>query len=270
MVPAHAGVVPGGRGPAGCRGGGPRARGGGPSVSRSFQVHLLWSPRTRGWSQGVRADLPEGRVVPAHAGVVPWSRAVKASWRRGPRARGGGPQISSEQADPFWWSPRRRGCSEPRRPVRRVRSVVPARAGVPWWRSPAGCGGRRLVLHDLRAHPQPVLGLVIAGRLFESVQLSGGQGIRAGDKGRAIQQAGATGIMPGPDREKCIATGRSPKHPAVLSGQRRTWLPSRKMIAAPSADAAGTKMSPASVRPTGNPLSRSSFRVAARSRMATA
>ncbi len=71
VVPAHAGVVPGGCGARARLAGGPRARGGGPHSAIPIRTRELWSPRTRGWSPGCPHGWPPAQVVPAHAGVVP-------------------------------------------------------------------------------------------------------------------------------------------------------------------------------------------------------
>ncbi len=89
MVPAHAGVVPVVPACHPVPAGGPRARGGGPSVVKPLINKISWSPRTRGWSWAlIEADFQQ-TVVPAHAGVVPLREAgvnVLLGWS--PRTRG--------------------------------------------------------------------------------------------------------------------------------------------------------------------------------------
>ncbi len=111
VVPAHAGVVPGRPSWRRWCGGGPRARGGGPSSEPSRARRSWWSPRTRGWSlprQGV--NLVRG-VVPAHAGVVLCPPSLSSGPVRGPRARGGGPAAAFVKSSHPRWSPRTRGWS---------------------------------------------------------------------------------------------------------------------------------------------------------------
>ncbi len=147
----------------------PRTRGG-PSRLPGEWVGRLWSPRTRGWSHDpagrqvaaiggprargvVPAATPGGRrwrrgpahagwshrsdpgnlarlVVPAHAGVVLVRRRRTASFRRGPRARGGGPVVGEEGHGGGGWSPRTRGWSQGQAARTPPRVVVPAHAGV--------------------------------------------------------------------------------------------------------------------------------------------
>ena len=91
VVPAHAGVVPAGRLPPTGSRSRPRARGGRPFCGFLRPFLTPSSPRTRGSSWLLLAPGRSGAVVPAHAGVVPWTRAVRRRPSRRPRARGGGP-----------------------------------------------------------------------------------------------------------------------------------------------------------------------------------
>ena len=92
VLPAHAGMVPGGGGefPAVFRA--PRARGDGPSKNSRRRNRAVCSPRTRGWSRlPPRSGFPSA-VLPAHAGMVPRLRRSPNRPRRAPRARGDGPR----------------------------------------------------------------------------------------------------------------------------------------------------------------------------------
>ncbi len=71
MVPAHAGMVPYRAVANGGEAGGPRARGDGPWRYAAPILGLMWSPRTRGWSLGLRQPAMLRPVVPAHAGMAP-------------------------------------------------------------------------------------------------------------------------------------------------------------------------------------------------------
>ncbi len=130
VVPAHAGVVPSSPSPSPTTPCGPRARGGGPARFCSPDGWLMWSPRTRGWSHETILRRPAGAVVPAHAGVVPVARHAHSDPRRGPRARGGGPQDHDRVRVRRRWSPRTRGWSPARRTRPAPPGVVPAHAGV--------------------------------------------------------------------------------------------------------------------------------------------
>ncbi len=143
VVPAHAGVVPGGcRRRTGQRSG-PRARGGGPNRWISSLVAGEWSPRTRGWSRRACVADAELRVVPAHAGVVPLDGDAGHPLRGGPRARGGGPCPGCCTSSHTGWSPRTRGWSRGRIAGPLTPVVVPAHAGVVPPRPDRGLGAHR-------------------------------------------------------------------------------------------------------------------------------
>ena len=111
VLPAHAGMVPcalRGRSPAA---GAPRARGDGPPRSATACRLAACSPRTRGWSLGVADPRLAGGVLPAHAGMVPTSRAAARGRGCAPRARGDGPLIEDITFDGDECSPRTRGWS---------------------------------------------------------------------------------------------------------------------------------------------------------------
>ncbi len=117
LVPARAGLVPGGQRQRGTGRAGPRACGVGPQESDPSRVPAIWSPRVRGWSR-----------VPAHQD----RRRVAGG---GPRACGVGPRINSGDDVQKLWSPRVRGWSPEASWPGSDRAVVPARAGLvprPW------------------------------------------------------------------------------------------------------------------------------------------
>ncbi len=109
VVPARAGVVPAETGCTPRCPGGPRACGGGPTLRLPRMGSLMWSPRVRGWSQRSARICGRAPVVPARAGVVPRFSWRRRSWRRGPRACGGGPGNSLRVSGGLLWSPRVRG-----------------------------------------------------------------------------------------------------------------------------------------------------------------
>ena len=130
MLPAHAGMVRRGNGREGHSSCAPRARGDGPSASRSPNGPKTCSPRTRGWS--LRRDLAgSGRLVlPAHAGMVPCGTGNGARARSAPRARGDGPPRQDEGHTVSECSPRTRGWSPVGPETVQGREVLPAHAGM--------------------------------------------------------------------------------------------------------------------------------------------
>ena len=130
LLPAHAGMVlmqeiersPGH--PA------PRARGDGPTPRIAATTRYACSPHTRGWS-GHRNHHPVDRtVLPAHAGMVPRTKARTSRLTRAPCARGDGPDAFNETRDRILCSPRTRGWSGDA-PRDRLRvGVLPAHAGM--------------------------------------------------------------------------------------------------------------------------------------------
>ena len=88
LIPAHAGKTPR-RGSRPRRAGAhPRSRG--ENFSRPKVTPLLpgSSPLTRGKPRLVGADLPRGRLIPAHAGNTEVVAVIRASSRAHPRSRG--------------------------------------------------------------------------------------------------------------------------------------------------------------------------------------
>jgi len=130
VVPAHAGMVPG-RPPRSDRlPGGPRARGDGPGIDTFARDVAEWSPRTRGWSLSDSEGFIRGRVVPAHAGMVPGHGSAASSPGCGPRARGDGPMGRPGDLAAYRWSPRTRGRSLHEGMSWGETKVVPAHAGM--------------------------------------------------------------------------------------------------------------------------------------------
>ncbi len=130
VLPAHAGVVPPLRGSPGRCARAPRARGGGPLYCSEPYFTLWCSPRTRGWSRAGRLRRTGGRVLPAHAGVVPTRTGLTSCGLRAPRARGGGPGGGPSPSLSAMCSPRTRGWSRLGVHVTADAVVLPAHAGV--------------------------------------------------------------------------------------------------------------------------------------------
>ncbi len=101
-----------------------------PNRSIESQVRKRCSPRTRGWSLGPRRAVVAGRVLPAHAGMVPSASRTCRPPRRAPRARGDGPDHRVRGGGPPSCSPRTRGWSHDRRVRGEGRVVLPAHAGM--------------------------------------------------------------------------------------------------------------------------------------------
>ena len=107
--PALAGMDP--RGVRSCRRSRriPRARGDGPGPGRRVHVHLVDSPRSRGWTPAYLAAVGRDLGFPALAGMDPQSAAAVSGRPRIPRARGDGPVPSRIHSGPKRDSPRSRG-----------------------------------------------------------------------------------------------------------------------------------------------------------------
>ena len=91
----------------------PHARGGGPCLCLRHQGHLLFSPRTWGWTAGAKQIISEDRVFPTHAacalvrvGVDLSRRWTLSTCMRFPHARGGGPTGLSGKPALWLFSPR--------------------------------------------------------------------------------------------------------------------------------------------------------------------
>ncbi len=193
MVPAQAGVVPTPSTAGWPKASGPRARGGGPPSSNSATSACSWSPRTRGWSRGMRTFIPTGGVVPAHAGVVPGPRTGRAGASGGPRARGGGPFWHASGMPKEGWSPRTRGWSRALVGRQPEHEVVPAHAGVVPSCSGArgsGCRGPRA-----RGGGPAVFAFVLGVALWSPRTRGWSRGVRGRRRGRGVVPAHA-GVVP--------------------------------------------------------------------------
>ncbi len=111
--------------------GAPRACGGGPHLGAAVDGVGECSPRVRGWSPSHGVGLGAGAVLPARAGVVPWSPNRPWTCRRAPRACGGGPIGFFGQLPMRRCSPRVRGWSRGQRDDQVAEGVLPARARAP-------------------------------------------------------------------------------------------------------------------------------------------
>ena len=141
VVPARAGIFPGGTGGAAVKPRRPRPRGDLPYRKHPKRMLLASSPPARGSSRRARIRAGRRRVVPARAGIFPVCRGWVTRSPCRPRPRGDLPQRLPGEWQLTPSSPPARGSSRPRR--RRLRSahVVPARAGI--FPVDCGCGGER-------------------------------------------------------------------------------------------------------------------------------
>ncbi len=88
------------------------------------------SPHARGSSHVRRLAREHGVVVPARAGIFPWSVRGRRSARRRPRTRGDLPTSSAAARRSAGSSPHARGSSVVEAVHGRRQRVVPARAGI--------------------------------------------------------------------------------------------------------------------------------------------
>ena len=136
-------MVPRSRPPLPARGRLPRPRGDGPRGENiRLSAHSV-APPTRGWSLDIGGDAQVEGGCPAHAGMVPHDRAVRADRHRLPRPRGDGPASSRSRQWASSVAPPTRGWSLPGRGAGRQHPGCPAHAGmVPAgskaWRAPTG------------------------------------------------------------------------------------------------------------------------------------
>ncbi len=130
LLPAPAGMVPGGWPSAWRTAPAPRARGDGPATSRRSLRSPACSPRPRGWSRHQPGPLPPGPLLPAPAGMVPGRHAGGGRGGPAPRARGDGPQSAAGLAAVNRCSPRPRGWSPGPGPAAGRRRLLPAPAGM--------------------------------------------------------------------------------------------------------------------------------------------
>ena len=130
VLPAHAGMVPGGNDEPLPDHRAPRARGDGPFECPTPAAWKRCSPRTRGWSRHDIGQARGRRVLPAHAGMVPPVPVTPVTSTCAPRARGDGPGNAQSSPITVRCSPRTRGWSPSRPSVARGRPVLPAHAGM--------------------------------------------------------------------------------------------------------------------------------------------
>ncbi len=108
----------------------PRLRGGVPSSNTVVYVSAGSSPPTRGCSRDRPSSSGGEHVLPAYAGVFPWSATRNSGSPRPPRLRGGVPLAQREDTANAASSPPTRGCSSYRHARHGVLEVLPAYAGV--------------------------------------------------------------------------------------------------------------------------------------------
>ncbi len=112
------------------RDGAPRASGDGPASQDLAVAQTECSPRERGWSRGLEQVQYRRRVLPARAGMVPGSPSPRPRCLCAPRASGDGPRDDTTQCGLESCSPRERGWSRTHHTERRLKRVLPARAGM--------------------------------------------------------------------------------------------------------------------------------------------
>ena len=145
--PALAGMDPGGAVPNDAAAGIPRARGDGPSPSRTRRASSLDSPRSRGWTLKAGRYRFDPTGFPALAGMDPRGCAAEREEDRIPRARGDGPRLSAPLRPSREDSPRSRGWTLVPRGVEAGVIGFPALAGM----DPAGPPARRAARRIPRA-----------------------------------------------------------------------------------------------------------------------
>ena len=89
----------------------PRVRGDVPTPPPKLCLGTRFSPRARGCSDQVLPMIEHGRVFPACAGMFRRPRPCPSRPAGFPRVRGDVPASRVSIAEPFWFSPRARGCS---------------------------------------------------------------------------------------------------------------------------------------------------------------
>ncbi len=108
----------------------PRARGDGPGKSRKGDDPSPCSPRTRGWTQVRPHEVDGVLLLPAHAGMDPWSASARVRPGAAPRARGDGPGTPVWRGSPPGCSPRTRGWTHAVGGVPKGPRLLPAHAGM--------------------------------------------------------------------------------------------------------------------------------------------
>ena len=107
-----------------------RTCGGDPTCGVNFWSLTKYFPHMRGWSHGNRKNDCKLEVFPAHAGVIPDSRAPTCKSIRISRTCGGDPKFLQEQAEKDGYFPHMRGWSWWNLPEKSLKCVFPAHAGV--------------------------------------------------------------------------------------------------------------------------------------------
>ena len=142
MLPAHAGMAPSADTTRSAVARAPRARGDGPSISRSPRGRPWCSPRTRGWPHPGIGIVAGKVVLPAHAGMAPPPGSEPGSTLRAPRARGDGPWAAMWR--PQLLAPSPRHPRWPRLPARSLAQPggAPPHAGMAPSRRASPCRTR--------------------------------------------------------------------------------------------------------------------------------
>ncbi len=130
VVPTHVGVDRSPRA-TGCRAACcPHARGGGPSLTVTWCLLTMLSPRTWGWTPDVGRVADGVPVVPTHVGVDPGAASRRPAPGRCPHARGGGPRARATRPPRMPLSPRTWGWTQPVETDGDHGIVVPTHVGV--------------------------------------------------------------------------------------------------------------------------------------------
>ncbi|SEE60667.1 hypothetical protein SAMN05428939_8111 [Streptomyces sp. TLI_105] len=111
LLPAPAGMAPRSRRSWRSALTAPCLRGDGPPQLWHLGSASICSPHPRGWPLGSHRTARGVRLLPAHAGMVPSSRAGKTAANSAPRARGDGPASATGSTNWNDCSPRTRGWS---------------------------------------------------------------------------------------------------------------------------------------------------------------
>ena len=109
LFPAHAGVILSDAPVACLTTAFPRTRGGDPPPDYDSALKRIFSPHTRGCSQGLYRLVYSFLLFPAHAGVILPDADGNQLYQSFPRTRGGDPQLLMECAELEVFSPHTRG-----------------------------------------------------------------------------------------------------------------------------------------------------------------
>ncbi len=130
LLPAPAGLVPNLPPAVTFQSAAPRTRGVGPDDGEPDADEAICSPHPRGWSRTLRRARLDRRLLPAPAGLVPVSLAMRSHLAAAPRTRGVGPLIAGGPYEPSSCSPHPRGWSRRQRPRSRLSLAAPRTRGV--------------------------------------------------------------------------------------------------------------------------------------------